>query len=155
MFFGHFSIGYNSPTAKRNGRHGFHTASDDAIGHAASNARRGHGNALQSAGAVPVDGQTSHVGSEGATSNQTPELQSLLGFRHRVADNYIVYVGRITYRKGVDLLIEAIPRISKKYLNVHWIIGGDGDKFDNLKFLVKRLGLESRVELLGRIAPGH
>ena len=85
-------------------------------------------------------------------SNQFTADPSL---RFPVGTINIVYVGRITYRKGVDLLIEAIPRISKKYLNVHWIIGGDGDKFDNLKFLVKRLGLESRVELLGRIAPGE
>jgi len=54
----------------------------------------------------------------------------------------------------VDLLIEIIPRLSKKYLNIHWIIGGDGNKADELKFLVKRFKLEDRVELLGRIPDG-
>lgn len=99
--------------------------------------------------AVPPD-KTSVI-PNAIDSNQFTADPSL---RFPVGTINIVCIGRVTYRKGVDLLIEAIPRISKKYLNVHWIVGGDGDKLDHLKFLVKRLGLEARVELLGRIAPG-
>lgn len=47
------------------------------------------------------------------------------------------------------MLFELIPRICKRYLNVHWIIGGDGNKMDELKFLIKKFQLEDRVELLG------
>lgn len=40
----------------------------------------------------------------------------------------IVYVSRLMYRKGVDLLIGIIPKIIAMYNNVNFIIGGDGDK---------------------------
>lgn len=39
----------------------------------------------------------------------------------------IVYISRLQYRKGVDLLIPLIPKILAKFENVHFIIGGDGD----------------------------
>lgn len=47
------------------------------------------------------------------------------------------------------MLFEIIPKICKRYLNVHWIIGGDGNKMEELKFLVKKFNLDNRVELLG------
>jgi phosphatidylinositol glycan class A protein len=40
----------------------------------------------------------------------------------------IVVVSRMMYRKGVDLLIDIIPEIIRKYPEVYFIIGGDGDK---------------------------
>jgi phosphatidylinositol glycan class A protein len=40
----------------------------------------------------------------------------------------IVFVSRLQYRKGVDLLIGLIPNIVSLYPNVNFIIGGDGDK---------------------------
>jgi phosphatidylinositol glycan class A protein len=44
-----------------------------------------------------------------------------------------VYISRLQYRKGVDLLIGIIPIILKKYSHVNFIIGGDGDKMGVLK----------------------
>lgn len=38
----------------------------------------------------------------------------------------IVYISRLQYRKGVDLLIGIIPKILAQFENVHFIIGGDG-----------------------------
>lgn len=40
----------------------------------------------------------------------------------------IVCIQRLTFRKGVDLLIDVIPVICKKFPEVHFIIGGDGPK---------------------------
>ena len=40
----------------------------------------------------------------------------------------IVVVSRLHFRKGVDLLVDIIPEIIKKYPEVHFIIGGDGPK---------------------------
>lgn len=45
----------------------------------------------------------------------------------------IVVMCRLTYRKGIDLLIEIIPAIVREYSNVRFIIGGDGPKIDILK----------------------
>lgn len=44
----------------------------------------------------------------------------------------IVSICRLTYRKGVDLLVMIIPEIIRKYPNVHFIIGGDGPKMQVL-----------------------
>ena len=40
----------------------------------------------------------------------------------------IVYISRLQFRKGVDLLIGIIPEITARFPNVNFIIGGDGDK---------------------------
>lgn len=45
----------------------------------------------------------------------------------------IVVVCRMNFRKGVDLLVDIIPEVIRKYPNVNFIIGGDGPKLDLLK----------------------
>ena len=39
----------------------------------------------------------------------------------------IVFISRLAYRKGVDLLIGIIPKILAWFKNVNFIIGGDGE----------------------------
>lgn len=63
----------------------------------------------------------------------------------------IIVISRMTYRKGVDLLVDIIPVICNQYPNVHWLIGGDGPKRLDLEQLVERNKLHDRVELLGRV----
>ncbi len=38
----------------------------------------------------------------------------------------IVCITRLVYRKGVDLMVEVIPAICRKFEHVNFIIGGDG-----------------------------
>jgi len=59
----------------------------------------------------------------------------------------IVYMARLEYKKGFDLLVECIPKICEKYPNAYFIIGGDGSRMPILKFLIKKCGLEDKVEL--------
>lgn len=61
----------------------------------------------------------------------------------------IVFISRLQYRKGIDLLIPIIPRILAQFENAHFIIGGDGDGMNDLKRLVEKHNLHGRVELLG------
>jgi len=63
----------------------------------------------------------------------------------------IVCVSRLTTRKGIDLLIDIIPKIIEKYKTAYFIIGGDGEKTDIIKKLIKIHSLEDSVELLGAI----
>lgn len=63
----------------------------------------------------------------------------------------IVVISRMTYRKGVDLLVDIIPAICSQYPDVHWLIGGDGPKKLDLEQLIERNKLHDRVELLGRV----
>ncbi len=63
----------------------------------------------------------------------------------------IVMVSRLVYRKGVDLVVDVIPEICKRFPNVHFIIGGDGDKRLLLEEMRERHSLHERVELLGAV----
>jgi len=63
----------------------------------------------------------------------------------------IVYMARITQRKGSDLLMEIIPKICNRYPRAYFIIGGNGPDFTNLQFLVDKLNLKNQVELLGMV----
>ena len=66
----------------------------------------------------------------------------------------IVVVSRMMYRKGVDLLIDIIPEIIKKHKNVHFILGGDGDKLPLIHAMRDKYNLGDRMEILGRV-PHH
>ena len=58
------------------------------------------------------------------------------------------------FRKGVDLLIDIIPEIIRKYPQVNFILGGDGDKLHLIQAMKDKYNLQDRVEILGRV-PHH
>ena len=61
----------------------------------------------------------------------------------------VVVFSRMTFRKGVDLLLEILPIVCHKYPNVVFAISGDGPKRPLLESLVKEHGIESQVEIQG------
>lgn len=63
----------------------------------------------------------------------------------------IIVMSRLVYRKGIDLLIEVIPEICKRFPYVNFIIGGDGPKRVNLEEMREKHQLHDRVELLGPV----
>jgi 1,2-diacylglycerol 3-alpha-glucosyltransferase len=65
--------------------------------------------------------------------------------RKRSRIKRIIYVGRLSYEKGVDLLIEAFRLIPQKDISLTII--GDGEEFNNLKQISKKLA----IEFLGRL----
>jgi len=73
------------------------------------------------------------------------------GLRFPVNKINVVVVSRMQYRKGVDLLVDIIPTIIKKYPDVHFIIGGDGPKLAILEAMRDKYNLSDRMELLGRV----
>lgn len=58
----------------------------------------------------------------------------------------IVCVGSLIYRKGIDLLLDAVGKISEQY---HLILAGDGPEKGRLEEQIKKLGLEERVTFAG------
>ena len=60
-------------------------------------------------------------------------------------------VSRLVYRKGMDLLIDVIPAICKRYPNIDFIIGGDGPKRIELEEMREKHQLHDRVEFLGSV----
>lgn len=63
----------------------------------------------------------------------------------------IVCICRLTYRKGVDLMVMIIPEIIRKHPNAHFIIGGDGPKMGLLKEMIDKYNIADKVELLGSL----
>lgn len=48
----------------------------------------------------------------------------------------IIILSRMTWRKGIDLLIQIMPVICKKFPNVEFMIGGDGVKMNLVKAVI-------------------
>lgn len=62
----------------------------------------------------------------------------------------ILYVGRLTPRKGVDILIKAVPKILEKKEIKVWIVGS-GRERKKLDRLITERGLENKVKIFGEI----
>lgn len=58
---------------------------------------------------------------------------------------------RFVYRKGVDLLIRAIPRVCSLDSRIEFVVIGDGPKRDGLEQMIDDHNLADRVSLLGLI----
>ena len=63
----------------------------------------------------------------------------------------LVYHGTLSYRLGVDLIIEAVALLQKDIPSIEAIIIGIGDSAPALKRLSARLGVESRVAFYGLV----
>jgi len=61
-------------------------------------------------------------------------------------DFVVLSVGRLTYYKGFESLIKAFAKLKDEPLNLK--IVGNGEEFDNLNRLIKKLDLQSRVKIL-------
>ncbi|GAA6010786.1 hypothetical protein JCM11491_002945 [Sporobolomyces phaffii] len=65
----------------------------------------------------------------------------------------IVCITRLVYRKGIDLLIAALPKVCALHSDVQFLIGGDGPKIvelDQMRDKHQTL-LRDRVQLLGPV----
>jgi glycosyltransferase involved in cell wall biosynthesis len=66
---------------------------------------------------------------------------------------YVFFFGRLVYKKGVDLMIDAFARLSKELPQIDLIIAGQGEDEQRLKEQVLRLGLAGRILLWGKATP--
>lgn len=67
----------------------------------------------------------------------------------------IVTVGRLTVQKNQKLLIESFSEVLKKYPNIILEIYGDGEKREELKYIIKTLGVSNNVIFKGNILNVH
>lgn len=72
-----------------------------------------------------------------------------LNIKPNLESNYIITVGRHTYKKAPYLTILAFQEVLKKHPHLKLKMIGDGELFDVSKNLVKSLGLETNIILLG------
>lgn len=69
---------------------------------------------------------------------------------HEVSGEHIIlYVGRLVYRKGIHILVKAMPQILRELPDAQLLIAGEGIMENFIKLLIKSLDLEDHVKLLG------
>ena len=64
----------------------------------------------------------------------------------------ILYVGRLSKEKGIEYLIQAMPKIKEEHPEVKLHIVGEGDLEQNLKDLATKLEIEDKVIFHGYVA---
>lgn len=64
---------------------------------------------------------------------------------------YLVFIGRLTKIKKLDLLLKAVANINKNTLKLNVLVIGDGDEMMGLKELTKILHLEKNVHFFGAL----
>lgn len=71
--------------------------------------------------------------------------------RQYAADNekIILFMGRLVYEKGIQHLIDAMPKILSNYNDAKLIVAGKGGMLDELKAKVDFLGLSQKVYFTG------
>lgn len=66
----------------------------------------------------------------------------------------VIFVGQLIYRKGVDLLLEAMRPFFDLYPSLNLVLIGRGEMQKTLLGEIHRLGFEERVNFEGVLSPG-
>lgn len=72
--------------------------------------------------------------------------------KNKPDEKYILYTGRLGYRKGLFDLIECGKYICNKYSDVNFIIVGDGMLRNELQMRIKNLELDRRIIIKGHVS---
>ncbi len=73
--------------------------------------------------------------------------QNKVDLRIAPGEKVVLFVGRLSYYKGVEYLIEAMRKVDAKLLVV-----GDGELREELEYKTKSLGLDEKVMFLGEVS---
>lgn len=76
------------------------------------------------------------------------DLVTQLGLENK---KIIGYIGSFYHYEGLDILVDALPKILEVNPDVMLVLAGGGFQDDALRSQVKRLGLDSKVIFTGRI----
>lgn len=66
---------------------------------------------------------------------------------------YLLAFGRLTHKKGFDLLLEAFAKLAGSESNVDLVLAGEGEEREPLETHAEALGLKGRVRFFGRANP--
>jgi len=64
----------------------------------------------------------------------------------------LLFVGNLYQKKNVRIIVNAIPKILKKFPNTQLQIVGYGEEFENLKKQIEQQNLHNVIELVGRVS---
>ena len=77
----------------------------------------------------------------------TPERPGARALRERHGDPFVLFVGRLRHYKGLDVLLEAMPRVDARL-----VVVGDGPMGEALRQQAAALGLGERVHFAGAVS---
>jgi len=69
--------------------------------------------------------------------------------KEKVIPERIVCVARLSWEKGINYLISALPEIRQQFSSTHLVLVGDGPERGKLQNLVQELGLQDAVQFKG------
>jgi len=76
------------------------------------------------------------------------DLKNLYLKFHLPQNPLVLYLGRIDQDKNLEVLIQAIPRVSKK-INAHLVVAGSGNDLAKIKKLTRDLKIDQQISFLG------
>lgn len=76
------------------------------------------------------------------------ELPSAQNENDMSAAPQLLSVGRLVERKGVDMVLQALPQVLKRFPDLRYYIVGEGGYHQNLQHLVESLGLQNHVSFI-------
>lgn len=94
--------------------------------------------------------QVGYRGSLAVITGSVEPAGTWLDFSGRSID--LTFVGRLTEYKRPERFIAAVAQVAKALPGVRAVLVGDGPDAERLRSLVRRLGIESNVEFLGKRA---
>lgn len=80
---------------------------------------------------------------------ETTDLKESIGISE--FQKLILSVGRLSRRKGFDMVIRSIPSLLDNNLDVHYALIGIGEDKDYLEVLAEEKGVTNRVHFLGHV----
>ena len=70
-------------------------------------------------------------------------------------EEYLLFVGRLRIRKGVEILLEALARLCSRFPELRLLVAGDGEQGPSLERRAAALEVADRVRFLGRRSAGE
>lgn len=61
----------------------------------------------------------------------------------------IFFVGRLVYEKGVQTVIEAMPKVLEEFPDLRFLVAGTGPHFRALQVMIDEFGMSEKIKLLG------
>jgi glycosyltransferase involved in cell wall biosynthesis len=83
------------------------------------------------------------------------ELEPAPGRREAAAEGYLLFVGRLRIRKGVEVLLEALRAIRERQAGARLLLAGDGEHRRALERKAAELALGPAAVFLGRCDPSE
>ena len=81
-------------------------------------------------------------------TQKNPELR----IRYQIPENFLLFIGRLSEKKGLKYLIEAMPSVIKANPETKLLVVGKGELEQELHELVKKMSLAEHIDFMGAVA---